>query len=630
VKIASAAAVLLTISGPPAAAQQLRPRWQLEIRGPDIGEWGELRFAGTTGQVALQHDDTAFELMHDLRVAGGRISFSAVHAKRRFEGTITDSVLSGTVRDGAGHTSTWTAVPIDSGRELWPVAPRVIVRQLALGSSATIDRVPAAWLAAAPDTTLLEREYRTLASQAGLTPLRGADRASRADMVVLGLDDSARAAMRAVLTRISQGAAADAEFRGIFLRDGRWKIDIHDEVVWEAPHYLYGFDMARAGRGLQSLHELAANTTDLAAIRQSGWRLWSAAGTSDSTRIRAAIDTLVRRGDSTVDAVRALLAGFDDSTAWWQRALHWLLTHPWLDTPDGRRSPAQLMATFWGVDSLPLPAIIATRFGAAAAMPSLSIDHVARFLFRPGNATAPDWLAHGGSRDAFATWRALRWGEIPLTVVTNGQSETVASPVSQALVHPASFFGLRDAIRIDPGIAPLAAVVTYLHEWNHLIAEERRLAGAHPPAVIAGPVQLQLREENPWLSEGFAEWATDQVLRPAGASASFLRFTQAEKRLGIAAGAPNDPHALGATLVRAAATRLPRRGVLRELMVSHLDDLDAVAKAIGLASARSGADLMLARPATAVVIPEVTFTWDEGAASGLSRRLVLSQPRSEP
>jgi hypothetical protein len=619
----------VAISGPNAAAQQLSPRWELVIRGPDIGEWGELRFAGTTGRMVLQHDDGAFEVMRGLRVAAGKISFSAVYGRRQFEGTITDSLLTGTVRDAEGHTAIWSAVPIDSGRDRWPVAPRVLVRQLVLGSSATTDHVPAAWLAAAPDSAALEREYRALALQAGLAPLRGADRAARADLVVLGLDDSGRAATRAVLARIGAGPAADAEFRGLFLRDGRWKIDIHDQVLWEAPHYLYGFDMARAGRGLRSLHELDANATDLAAIRQSAWRLWSATGTGDSSRIRAAIDTLVRHGDSTVDAVRALLAGFDDSTAWWQRAVRWLVTHPWLDTPAGPRSPAQLMAAFWGVDSLPLPAIIATRFGAAEAMPSLSIDHLSRFLFLPANATAPDWLAHGGVKDAFATWRALRWGELPLTVLIDGRSEIVASPMSQALVHPASFFGARDAIRIDPGITPLAAVVTFLHEWNHLIAEERRLVGAHPPAVIAGPVQLQLREENPWLSEGFAEWATDQVLRPAGASAGFLRFTQAEKRLGIAIGTPHDPHALGAALVRAAATRLPQPGALRDLLVTHLDDLGAVATAIGFLSQRR-TDLTLTRPATAVVIPEVTFTWDEGAASGLSRRLVIFTPRSEP
>lgn len=553
-----------------------------------------------------------------------------MHGRWRFDGAVAPALLSGTVHDAAGHTSTWTAVPIDSGRDRWPVAPRVVVRQLAMGSAATTERVPAAWFGARPDSGVAEREYRELALQSAMAPLRGVARAARANLVVLGLDDSARAVTRAVLAQIGNGAAGDATFRGIFQRDGAWKIDIHDALLWEAPHYLYGFTLARAADGLRTMHELGPGAADPATIRQSAWRLWSAAGTSDSTRILAAIDTLVRRGDPTVNAVRALLAGYDDATMWWQRALQWLLTHAWLDTPQGPRSPAQLMAAFWGVDSLPLPAIVPTRFGAAAAMPSLSVDHVARFLFQPVNATAPDWLARGGLRDAFTTWRLLRWGESSLTVVSGGRSETVASPASQALVHPASFFGDRDAIRIDPGITPLAAVATYLHEWNHLLAAEHRLAGGHPLAVIAGPAQLQLREEDPWLSEGFAEWATDEVLRPAGTSAAFLRFTQAEKRLAIAEEAPNDPHPLGFELVRAAAVRVPRTAALRDLLVSHLDDLAAMARAVGLSGGERGRPLVLARPATAVVIPEVSFTWDEGAASELSRRLVIPNSRSEP
>src|ERR1019366_1938596 len=149
------------------------------------------------------------------------------------------------------------------------------------------------------------------------------------------------------------------------------------------------------------------------------------------------------------------------------------------------RSPAQLMAAFWGVDSLPVPEIRDERFGAAAAMPMLSVRHIAPFLFKPMNGSAAEWLLSRGVQDAFAVWRPLRWGESPLTVVIGGRSATVASPGSQAIVHPASFFGERDAIRIDPGIMPLAAVAAFLHEWNHLLAAQHRLAGAHPAALVS-------------------------------------------------------------------------------------------------------------------------------------------------
>jgi hypothetical protein len=175
---------------------------------------------------------------------------------------------------------------------------------------------------------------------------------------------------------------------------------------------------------------------------------------------------------------------------------------------------------------------------------------------------------------------------------------------------------------------PLAAVAAFLHEWNHLIAAQRRLAGAHPVALVQSPWQLQLREEDPWLAEGFAEWATDELLRPAGASAAFLRFTQAEKRLGIAATHPNDPHVLGLQLVRGAAAT-HRAPALRDLLVKNLHDLGAFARALGLPVSDKGRAIMLQRPPTAIVIPEVTFTWDEGTTLDLSRRLVIPNIRSE-
>ncbi len=387
-----------------------------------------------------------------------------------------------------------------------------------------------------------------------------------------------------------------------------------------------GIQVLNAADGLQALGELGDDVTDSSVVRQSAWRFWSNAAT-DSVATAARLDTLTKRDEAAANQLRALLAGFDDGMTWWRRAVSWLLTHPWLDTPDGPRSPAQLMAAFWGVDSLPLPEIRPTRFGGVAAMPSISVARVAPFLFKPANGSAVEWLAQGGVQDAFAAWRQLRWGESPLTVVIGGRSATIASPSSQAIVHPASFFGDRDAILIDPGIMPLAAVAAFLHEWNHLLAAQHRLSGAHPAAVVSAS-QLQIREEDPWLAEGFAEWATDEVLRPAGASAAFLRFTQAEKRLGIATASPNDPHALGFRLVRGVAST-HRAPILRDLLVQNLHDLGGFARAVGLPANGTGNAITLQRPPTAIVIPEVTFTWDEGTTFDLSRRLVIPNIRSE-
>jgi hypothetical protein len=146
--------------------------------------------------------------------------------------------------------------------------------------------------------------------------------------------------------------------------------------------------------------------------------------------------------------------------------------------------------------------------------------------------------------------------------------------------------------------------------------------------VVESSWQLKLREEDPWLAEGFAEWATDEVLRSAGVSAGFLRFTQAEKRLGIAAAEPNDPHVLGLRLVRSAA-RSRRAPAVRDLLLQHLHELDGFARAVGWPASGSGRAITLQRPPTAVVIPEVTFTWKDGTALDWSRRLVIPNTRSE-
>jgi hypothetical protein len=589
-------------------------------------ETGDLRMSGSSGRVLLQQDDRAFQALEALRIGGGRISFALARGHRRFEGMVTDTLLSGTARDDAGNLSTWSAVPLSPESSRFPVPPRVVVRQLAMGSTASSARMPAAWLARAPDSTTLEREYRALTEMAGIAPLRDADRTARASLLSLGLDEGGRAATRILLAHIQQGPAADPAFRAIFTRDGKWKIDLHDAVLWEAPHYLFGFQLSRVGEGLRALHELDPAATDSSAVRQAAWRLWSSVG-SDSAAVYARLDTLARHDEMSANALRALLAGFDDAAVWWRRAVAWLLTHAWLDTPDGPRSPAQLMAAFWGVDSLPVPEIRTERFGRIAAMPMLSVEHIGPYLFTPGNAIAAEWLVHGGLQDAFAAWRGLRWGETPLTMVIGNYSATVASPASQAQVHPASFFGDRDAIRIDPGIMPLAAVATFLHEWNHLLAAQHRLAGAHPAAIVASAWQLQVREEDPWLAEGFAEWATEEVLRPAGASAGFLRFTQAEKRLVITD--PDDPHVLGYRLIRAVAHGHPTPA-FRDRLVQDLHDPDAFARAMLLPGRGAGRMIVLQRPPTAVVIPEVTFSWTDGSILDWSRRLVIPNTRSEP
>ncbi len=621
------AAVLLVPGG--AQGQGVAARWQFEIRGTSGSgnEMGDLRIDGVKGRLLLAFDDSAFQPLEHLKIEKGRISFALAGGRRQFDGTVTDTAMHGTMRDVTGATHTWDALPLSPASTIWPVPPRVTVRQLVMGTSRVTVRVPAHWAAMVPTRAAIETEYGELAHLAGASPLTADARAERAQLFVLGFDESARASARALIARIARSSAADATFQRLFGGVDA-KTDLHDAALSYAPLYLQSFRLITAGDGLQQLGELADSTNALG-VRESAWRLWSRMA-KDSVAILSRIATLTGRDPQAGKAVFALIAGYGDALKWWREATQWLLTKHWLDTPSGARSPAQLVAQFWSVDSLALPDINPARFGAAAAIPIVSALHIGPHLMRARNASATEWLAGAGMREAFDAWRPLRWGEIPLVVEIGGEAETVLSPWAQGEARPSAFFGDRDAIRIDPGFSPFAAVATIVHEWHHLLAAQRRLAGAHPPALVDGPVQLRLLEDDPWIAEGFAEWATEETLRPAGASAALLNFSQAEKRLAIAERNAEDPHAIGYGLVRGAAAGRSTSAV-RDLLVASLHDLGLVARRLKLSAPTAGRrpDVILHRPANAAVIPGITFTWDEGTVFDLSRRLVIPNTRSE-
>ena len=610
----------------PAAGQGIAARWELEIRGPALNENADLRFDGHSSRILMQFDDGAFQPLDSLRIADGRISFVLSRSHRRFEGSIVPTRMEGVVRNADGLTMRWIALPLRAGSTRWPVPPRVTARQLVMGSTATSVRIPGAWLAAMPALTRLEAEDAHLATLAGLPVASTNDRLMRSRRVALGLDDSARVAARGLMARIAAGPAADATFRALFVTRDGWKLDLHDAALAEALHYQPGFTLAEAATGLRRLGNLSS-AGDSSAIRESAWRLWCRTAT-DSAAVYAGIDSLGRENPTASTAVRALLAGYDAAVAWWSRALHWLLVHRWLPASGDRVSPQQLMGTFWGVDSLALPEIAPVRFGDAAAMPELGAASIGPYLFRPRNGVAAEWLAGAGLREAFRSWLPLRWGESPLVLVQNGRAETVVSPWAQAEARAAAFFGETDAIRLDPGITPVVAVVVFLHEWHHLIAAQRRLAGPRPAALLDDGTQLHLLELDPWIAEGFAEWATEETLQPVRDSVPLLLYTQAEKRLALAAHDSTDPHLLGYRLVRAAAARTSV-AVLRDRLVTHLHDPVGLARLLHLSGPGAVPSLTLNRPPNASVIPEVTFTWDDGLAFDISRRLVIPPSRPE-
>ncbi len=274
---------------------------------------------------------------------------------------------------------------------------------------------------------------------------------------------------------------------------------------------------------------------------------------------------------------------------------------------------------------MPLPPIATVRFGGFEAYAHPGFSAFAAALVTPANIPGGDWLARHGSGPALEAWHQIVGATDSLILMAGSVEVRLSSPAGWGRVHGARLLPVTDLVRIDPGIAPLFAVTTIIHEWQHLLfaAERQRLLG-----VRVGPLGVRLYDEDPWLNEGAAEWATDAILRGAGSRGGLLRLVDAAKRRAAERQADDSPHAIGYRLVRAAAqVTAPAR--LREQLARGMHDPGALARAIGLAGATGAAALRFHRPLNASVIPGFTFTWDAGFADDLRRVLWIPSLPSE-
>lgn len=618
-------AVLL---GSGAPAMQLPPtRWALEVRGPATVERGELRLNGNAGRLLMESADSAYVALRDVLVDEGRVQFTSPVGNRRFEGVRTGDAMQGVVREEDGRVVPWRAEVIAAGIERWPVRPRVTIRQIDIGSSAGATLIPAVWRGAAPTPQQVIVEYDSLARSAGIAGATGYDLIRRGQRLALGFDRPSRDAMRIVLDRIATSAVADAAFTRIFRGPGGLRLDLHEVAVQAARMRAPQFGLDAATRALVRLQLVAPGTRDTLATYEGAWRLWSRIG-RDSARVFRQLDSL-----AVVDAVsardmRALLAGYTDASRWWTSAVVWLMTHPWLVRDDGAMvSPVDLVSAFWGKASLPLPAIEPTRFGGVQAVPVIGGSRLGVRLVRPANASAAEWLAQGGVDAALRAWHDL---DVDAEIVLDmgSISARVTAPAAVARGRLGGFLEVQDGVRIEPGIMPVLAVATLVHEWQHLLFEGGRLEGAGWGVVESGR-ELRILDSDPWLGEGAAEWATEVALAPVQRGMPMLAFMEAEKRSGIALASADDPHVLGYLLVRALAQRADSAAQLRDRLLRHLHDPAALAASFEWLRSDGAPTITLARPVTRAVIPEITFTWDDGVAEFVQRRLIVPDTQKE-
>lgn len=595
-------------------------RWELEIVGPATVEHGEMRFEGGAGRIVLESADSFFVPLAALVRTDSSISFTVAKSQRRFTGRITGHEMRGTMRDVDGSTFAWDAQQILAGSPRWPVPPRLTVRQLETGSDLASVTVPGAWRARLLTDRQVVAEYDSVTHRAGIVAWHGSELRARAAQLQLGLDRPVREAIRRTLEAVERSPAATPRFRALFLGTRGLRLDLHDMALEAALRIRPTFDL---GRALSVIWKITPGTQaplDSTALREISWRFWSRL--QNERPLADALDSLRREDPAGTTDALVLMRGYDEAEHWWLDATDWLMEQPWIGPPAQMQSPVALVRRFWDDDSLALPRIVTQHYAAPEAFPVPSMAPIIHRLIRPANAIAADWLAANDPEEVLAAWRRLDWGE-PFRVVTQGRSRYLTSPAVEARTHAGGLLALESRILIDPGVPPLLAVATLVHEWQHLILADRRLRG-RAPGVRENADQVQLLEDNAWLAEGAAEWATDEILAPAAQGAPIVLAIGASRRLAIEALTRDDPHALGYRLVRAAATRAGRPRLVRDRLTAWLHDLGGFARVSGLAGKGNAPPLVLVRPVNAAVIPEVTFVLDGGAALDVHRRLRVS------
>ncbi|MEI2719760.1 MAG: hypothetical protein V9E87_06410 [Gemmatimonadales bacterium] len=614
-----AAACALWLVPAALGAQDAGTRWAVQLRNAAGVEFADLRLTRTGGRLLLESHDSTFFPLTTLQRTGNHLSFTVGALGLRAELDIDGdgAMMSGRLRYADGGGATWESELIPAGTVRWPVRPRVRVRQLAVGTSSNATVIPAGWAAALPDSATLEREYAALRTAAGMPAVADALRPGRSRAMALGADEPTRAAVRRQLQAISGSTANDSTFQRLFLvRGAGIVIDVHERAEAFAASREPRYGRAAAMRALGHGTSEQAGAGELARMRETALSLWPAWERGDSA-LRQRVAALAAGDTDAARSLTALLDGYVSAVPWWREAVRWLLTHPWLDTATGAQSPAQLLAAFWGRSVLPPPTLLTEWFGGFEAMPLVSGDRLVRQLVDPVNASAREWLP-AGRREVITTWRTLAWPDT-LTLAT-ASGDVALLPPARTPSLP-SLLGPEDAVRIDPGIVPLLAVATVIHEWHHILAATTRLEG-NGMTLRAGGGVVRLIEDDPWLAEGFAEWATEVTLGPGRQAVPLLLLLDAEKRTALWGGMSEEPHALGYRLVRAAAARLPL-ATRRSSFVSRLDNPAAVARLANFPATSRGAPLLLRRPVTAAVVPEITLTWDAGVADAVTRRLLF-------
>ncbi|HET8650778.1 MAG TPA: hypothetical protein VFL95_12110 [Gemmatimonadales bacterium] len=632
----SAAAMLLLLAAPVMA--QATGRWAMVITGgvpPHLR--GELRIAAEggrlTGTLQLETSDSAPVALTGLEESSdGTIAFRTSDApEARWVGQLSGNSIVGHIEGPDDHRQ-WTADRLPPGAEYYAALPRFTLREIVI-SADPADSLPGAWLAAAraggwtPARALAE--YRTAAAAAGfraesldggtLAPLLGGRRNGR-------LIPAVRSTLQQIRDAIPRADVRRA-FDQLFRPRGEWLVDIHDVALYRARITHPSLQWSDAVPALRQLGQLPRDASDPGAVPMAIYRLVTERE-ADTARARI-IDTGLTQADpASAAALENLLRGYDEAAGWYVAAMNFFLIAPWIPDSAGGHSLAHEVGRFWGTPTPPPPSVTAHFYGYPQGAPRFGAPpELLQRLVVPENWAARRWLERHGWPGMVPVLHLLNPPHPgDLSLEDGARSYRIATVAGQSAASINGFLEPEPSIALDPGYIPILALGTLVHEWQHLLFEDARLAdsAADPVRQLDGAVAIV--PADPVIAEGIAEWSSAQIMAPVVARWPLLGVGEPAKRARMARVDSTDSHLNGYLLVSALAQVVPQPAQLRALLVrassvpSRVMGDSAVARAWARWRDAPG------RPPVSggrVLIPETRFTVDTGWPDLAGVRIVV-------
>jgi hypothetical protein len=320
---------------------------------------------------------------------------------------------------------------------------------------------------------------------------------------------------------------------------------------------------------------------------------------------------------------------------WYAEAVGFFLTEPWLPHRGRGRSIGDLVRDDWLLVRPPsseppalTPEIRTRLFGYPQAVPHYSVPP-ALFdrLVSADNQRARQWLRQQGRAALLQALRRLPAGDTSLVLLQFGRETVRLTTVPrQARESLNGFLEPRDVIAIDPGYSPLLALGAVVHEWQHLAFRRLQLddfaAGLPERAALVSLPGVQ-----PYVAEGFAEWSAERILSPVVARWPLLGLGELEKRAGLARESARDEHVLGYALVGQLAAVLTDPAATTRLLLRYAEDPFRIDTEPALRAAwsrhRGARDYVFAAAMRRVLIPEVSFTVEDGFPDVIATRILV-------